>query len=101
MEKSETDDKKKLLFDKKSISSVCESIVTVPFYRLFVRRTCKKVHLSMNAILKRLPVRMIFEAGKAALTSTNSMATGCQTEAHLVAKLNGIEHRSYDVRVYC
>lgn len=101
IEKSESDDKKNLLFDKQSILSVCESIVTVPYYRLFLRRTCKKVHLSMNTILRRLPVRMTFEAGKAALSSTNSIATGCQTKAHLVAKLNGIEHRTYDVRVNC
>lgn len=101
MEESESDDKKNWLFDKKSISSVRESVLTVPFYRLFVRRTYKKYHLSMNAILRRLPVRMVFEAGKADLTSNNSIATGCRTEAHLVAKINGIEHRSYDVSVHC
>lgn len=50
----------------------------------------------MNTISKRLPLRMVFEAGKVAALAVQS---GC-TEAHLTTKSGGNEHKSYEVRVW-
>lgn len=51
----------------------------------------------MHTILKRLPVSMVFEAGKSVMPSGNLIAMSCRTEAHLATKLNGVEYRSYEV----
>ncbi|XP_031625773.1 folylpolyglutamate synthase, mitochondrial [Contarinia nasturtii] len=47
--------------------------------------------------LTRLPLRMVFEAGKAPLVPTTQLLKlNCRTEAHLATKLNGFDHRSYE-----
>lgn len=51
----------------------------------------------MHTILKRLPVRMVFEAGKSAMATDNLITFNCRGEAHLATKMNGVEYRSYEV----
>lgn len=56
----------------------------------------------MNKIIKRLPLRMGFEAGKITLqTSSQKQFThSCPTEESLNAKPNETEHRSYEASAY-
>lgn len=47
-------------------------------------------------IFKRLPVRMVFEAGTSSVPP-QLFPLNYHSETHLASKLNGMERRSYEV----
>lgn len=51
----------------------------------------------MISTLRRLPVKMVFETGKSIIGSAHMTAFSCRAESYLATKLNGVEHRTYEV----
>lgn len=52
----------------------------------------------MHRILRRLPVKMVFETDGPSIAPKHSMTLSCRSKAHLASKLNATEQRSYEVR---
>lgn len=58
---------------------------------------CGNYDLLMISILRRLPVKMVYETGKSIIASTQLTALNVRANSNLAAKLNGVEHRTYEV----
>lgn len=51
----------------------------------------------MHKILSRLPINMVYEAGKSSIAPALLIGHCCHSEMRLASKINGIERYSYEV----